>query len=450
MSNPVVLDTDRISDRAMDFKLFLEDRVIGQERAIKRLVQAYDFALSPMRNMKKPIIVAPYFGPSGVGKTFMARCVAEFFFENQSAMTKIDCTKFTNGHEVSLLVGSPPGYLGYDDKSDPRKSNPPMLSQGNIDKHASDYLSKLLHGNKSLEQIKERWKKLKVDEVTEEANPNAPHGVMNPKLRKIRQEIDETERLFEKSGTSLRANILKKSNGEYFSVILFDEFEKGHTTLHDNIMDIGSCAELVLMNKEVTSFVNSFIFLTSNIGSQAIGKVLRGGNKTMGFGAATQTSSKDQVYATVMGELKKYFKTEFLGRLQHDIVVFRPLRRKELEKILERLFEKICMDLIFKIGAQLIVGEDVKNHILEDAMEHPEYGARPLEQAIDHLVEKPLARLVTSGQIEDRDDVSLHMGDGKVVFTKTTRPPVRKTPLVKTADQLGDLPPFDFDELELK
>jgi len=295
--------------------------------------------------------------------------------------------------------------------------------------------------------IKEKLAKLKAMHDIEAQNPIAPGGTTSPKLQKIIWEMQDLEELYKARGRKLGAEFLLKTGGEYFSVILFDEFEKAHPSLHDNIMDIGDSGELVLMNNETTHFGNSFIFLTSNIGSTAIDKLLRGGTKGVGFAASNGKSSKDAVYATVLEELKKVFKTEFLGRLQHDIMVFRALTRDEMEEILERLFGKICSDLRVRVGAKLKVSESLKNHILEDALEHPEYGARPLEQAVEHMLEKPLARLVNTYQVEYRDDVSASVHEGKVVFEKTTKPPAKGSSLTKTRDYPED-PPF-FDEIDL-
>lgn len=443
MSEIIQLDPERISRRATDFKIFLESRVIGQKRAIKRLVQAYDFALSPMRDSKKPIIVAPYFGPSGCGKTHLARCVAEFFFEDSEAMTKIDCTKFVHGHEVSTLVGSPAGYIGYKD--------PPRLSQYSIEKPAYDYLQSRLRYHEELRPTIKKLARFKALHDFELEKPDSTNGD-NPYLDKLVKDMAELETIYRTKSRKISAQILRKSNGRYFSIILFDEFEKAHPNLHDNIMDIGSSGELVLMNNETTSFADSFIFLTSNLGSKSIDKLLRGGSKGVGFSANSKQSTKDSIYTTVLEELKKFFKTEFLGRLQHDIIVFRALKREEMEEILERFLGKICFDLRSRVGAKLKIEDGVKNQILEDALEHPEYGARPLEQAVEHMIEKPLARLASTGQVEFKDDVSVILRDGQVAFVKSAKPPNRSNSLTKTRSYPDD-PPFfeelDFNDLNL-
>ncbi|MDO8504777.1 MAG: AAA family ATPase [Candidatus Liptonbacteria bacterium] len=444
MTDTVELDTSRISDRAMDFKIFLEKEYVGQERAVKRLVQAYDFALSPIRDTTKPIFIGPCFGPSGVGKSFLARCVAKYFFEDPSALTFIDCTKLTQGHEVSVLTGAPPGYLGYDNKNDASRRNPPKLAQEKIDKHAADCLQKHLARKKELQALQEKLDELKkLHDFTAAEKPIASAGNVNQKLRNIMDLMEETEELYTTVARKLSREILRKTDGKFFSVILFDEFEKAHSNLHDNIMTIGDTGQLVLMNDQITSFENSFVFLTSNLGSKAMDKLQRGGSKSIGFGSSSKQSAKDEIYAAVVGEMKNYFKTEFLGRLQRDIIVFRPLRSAEMEEILKRFLEKIGFDLLIKIGAHLTIGYDVKTYILEDAAEHPEYGARPLEQAVDHLLQKPMARLVSSGQVGKSDEVSAHMREGKIVFTKTAKPPNKSTSLIKVAKFIEDQPPFE-------
>jgi ATP-dependent Clp protease ATP-binding subunit ClpB len=127
----VALDTDRKSMQATWFEAELRARVIGQERAVRKLASLYQVFEAGMTNPTKPIGTMLFLGPTGSGKTHVVEAAAEILFGTRNAVVKIDCAEFQHSHEIAKLVGSPPGYLGHRETS-------PLLTQENLDKYHTE------------------------------------------------------------------------------------------------------------------------------------------------------------------------------------------------------------------------------------------------------------------------------------------------------------------------
>ncbi len=127
----VLLDPDRKSPRAKDFEDRLLSRVVGQERAVRRMSGLFQIYLAGMNNPSRPIGTLLFLGPTGSGKTRVVEAAAEVLFGEAHAVVKIDCAEFQHSHEIAKLIGSPPGYLGHRETS-------PMLTQENLDKSHTD------------------------------------------------------------------------------------------------------------------------------------------------------------------------------------------------------------------------------------------------------------------------------------------------------------------------
>lgn len=123
----VLLDPDQKSPKAKDFEDKLQTRVVGQERAVRRLSGLYQIYLAGMNNPTRPIGTLLFLGPTGSGKTRVVEAASEILFGDQHTVVKIDCAEFQHSHEIAKLIGSPPGYLGHRETS-------PMLTQENLDK----------------------------------------------------------------------------------------------------------------------------------------------------------------------------------------------------------------------------------------------------------------------------------------------------------------------------
>jgi ATP-dependent Clp protease ATP-binding subunit ClpB len=127
----VALDPDRKSVQAAEFEAELRARVVGQERAVRKLASLYQVFLAGMSNPTRPIGTMLFLGPTGSGKTHVVEATAEALFGDRDAVVKIDCAEFQHSHEIAKLIGSPPGYLGH-------RETPPLLTQDNLSKHFTE------------------------------------------------------------------------------------------------------------------------------------------------------------------------------------------------------------------------------------------------------------------------------------------------------------------------
>src|SRR6201989_3704338 len=132
-TNTVLLDPDQKSPRAQDFEERLTARIVGQERAVRRMSGLYQIFLAGMNPPNRPIGTMLFLGPTGSGKTRVIEAAAEVLYGDPNAVVKIDCAEFQHSHEIAKLIGSPPGYLGHRETS-------PMLTQENLDRMHTDDL----------------------------------------------------------------------------------------------------------------------------------------------------------------------------------------------------------------------------------------------------------------------------------------------------------------------
>ncbi len=130
-TNTVFLDPDQKSPRAQEFEEKLSTRIVGQERAVRRMSGLYQIFLAGMNPINRPIGTMLFLGPTGSGKTRVVEAAAEILFGDQNAVIKIDCAEFQHSHEIAKLIGSPPGYLGHRETS-------PMLTQENLDRYHTE------------------------------------------------------------------------------------------------------------------------------------------------------------------------------------------------------------------------------------------------------------------------------------------------------------------------
>jgi len=127
----VALDPDRKGVQAAQFETELRHRVVGQERAVRKLASTYQVFQAGMTNQTRPIGTMLFLGPTGSGKTHVVEAAAEVLFGDRNAVIKIDCAEFQHSHEIAKLIGSPPGYLGH-------RETPPLLTQENLNKYRTD------------------------------------------------------------------------------------------------------------------------------------------------------------------------------------------------------------------------------------------------------------------------------------------------------------------------
>ena len=329
---PVNKLTESESEKLLNMEDTLHQRLIGQEDAVKAVSRAIRRARVGLKNPNRPIASFIFSGPTGVGKTELTKSLAAYFFGSEDAMIRLDMSEYMERHTVSKLIGSPPGYVGYNE------------------------------------------------------------------------------------GGQLTEAVRRKP----YTVVLFDEIEKAHPDVFNLLLQILEDGRLTDAKGRTVDFKNTLLIMTSNIGSQVIEK--GGGSLGFEFSENRSDSQYNRIRSLVNEELKKFFRPEFLNRLD-EIIVFRQLTRDEVKEIAEILLKEVFSRLTEQnIG--ISVTDKFKERLVEEGY-NPSYGARPLRRAIMRLLEDVLAEEILSGRLRDGDTSIVDIDDdNKVIITSTT--PERK------------------------
>jgi ATP-dependent Clp protease ATP-binding subunit ClpB len=297
----------------------LEQRVVGQRLAIEAVSNAIRRARSGLQDPNKPIGSFIFLGPTGVGKTETAKALAEFLFDDENALIRIDMSEYMEKHAVARLIGAPPGYVGYEE------------------------------GGQLSEAVRRRP----------------------------------------------------------YSVVLFDEIEKAHTDVFNVLLQILDDGRLTDSQGRTVDFKNTVLIMTSNIGSQLLQLGMEG-----------KETLDEATRNRVLDALRQHFRPEFLNRVD-EIVIFEPLRRKEIGRIVE-----IQLSRLRKLLEQKRLTLDLTPGAMAFLAEHgydPVYGARPLKRAIQKYLQDPLALKVLSGEFIAGDTIKVDAGKGELRFSKTAR-----------------------------
>src|SRR5579863_5678931 len=248
-----VLDPMAHSPEVRDFESALAKRVVGQERAVRRLARVYQVHLAGLSSQGRPVSTLLMLGPTGSGKTRLVEAAAEVLFGTPNAVLKIDCAEFQHSHEIAKLIGSPPGYLGH-------RETQPLITQETLEQYYTD--------------------KVKL------------------------------------------------------SLVLFDEIEKASDALWQLLLGILDKATLTLGDNRRVDLSHTMVFLTSNLGSTEMSKLVTGG---MGF-ASGPLSNEDEldqkIYRAATEAARRKFSPEFMNRID-KVIVFRTLQHEHLEEILD-------------------------------------------------------------------------------------------------------------------
>lgn len=319
---PTTKITEGESAKLLKLEDTLHDRVIGQEQAVVAISKAIRRARVGLKSPNRPIGSFIFSGPTGVGKTELAKALAEAVFGSEENMIRVDMSEFMEKHSTSKLIGSPPGYVGYDD------------------------------------------------------------------------------------GGHLTEIIRKKP----YSVVLFDEVEKAHPDVFNIMLQILDDGRLTDSKGRHINFKNTIIIMTSNVGASMIST----GSK-LGFTTADDAAKDkyEKLKDTVMEEMKKSFRPEFLNRID-DIIVFAHLTKPEIRKIVDLMFN----DLFKRLESQdlkIEVTDEVKDYLAEDGYSEA-YGARPLRRLIQKKIEDGLAEEILAGQYSAGQKIVLKLEDKKIIF----------------------------------
>src|ERR1700687_5216235 len=299
----------------------LQLRVIGQDAALERVANAIRRSRAGLSDPKRPIGSFIFLGPTGVGKTELARALAEFLFDDERALLRIDMSEYMEKHAVSRLIGAPPGYVGYEE------------------------------GGQLTEQVRR-----------------------HP-----------------------------------YAVVLFDEIEKAHPDVFNVLLQIMDDGRLTDGKGRKVDFKNTVIIMPSNLGSSYLQ------SENIRDADAFERASKQ-----VMETLHGHFKPEFLNRVD-DIIIFHPLGKEQLVKIVELRLEDLRRLLADrKISLELT---DAAKELLFTEGYDPNFGARPLKRAIQKLVQDPLALKILDGAVLHGDHVIVDVDKkmGKMTFKVSER-----------------------------
>src|SRR5438094_133153 len=298
--------------RLLELETELHKRVVSQDEAIKAIAKTIRRARSGLKDPHRPMGSFLFLRPSGLGKTLLSKALAEFMFGDQDALVQIDMSEYMEKHNVSRLIGAPPGYVGYEE------------------------------GGQLTERIRRRP----------------------------------------------------------YSVVLLDEVEKAHPDVFNMLLQIMEEGRLTDSFGRHVDFRNVDMIMTSNIGSDLI----KGGGNPFGLvakGKGEETERNyQQIKETVMKELERYMRPEFIGRLD-DVIVFRPLSKINLEQIVEYELRKVTKRLI-EHGLRIEIAPEAKEFLIEKGT-NADFGARPLRRAIEQNVEDPLSEEILRGNFKGKD-----------------------------------------------
>jgi len=322
---PVTKMLESEGEKMTKLEEVLHQRVVGQDEAVKAVASALRRARAGLSHEDRPLGSFMFLGPTGVGKTELARSLAEMMFNDDKAIVRIDMSEYMEKHAVSRLIGSPPGYVGFEE------------------------------GGQLTEIIRHRP----------------------------------------------------------YSLILFDEIEKAHPEVFNILLQILDNGRLTDAHGKVVNFKNSIIIMTSNVGSHYL-------KEMASFGFSSGVSEKkieqheDEFKDRVKGELKNHFKPEFLNRID-EIIIFKSLRRDDIEKIVDIQLEQI-KEKLAKRNIVIAIDSSTRKYIVEHGFD-PDFGARPIARLIQKTILNAMADKMIRGQIKDGDKIKIAFANKEPVIS---------------------------------
>jgi ATP-dependent Clp protease ATP-binding subunit ClpB len=310
------IPVSKIMSSEIDKLLHLEDhlrrRVVGQDDVLTVISKAIRRSRAGVQNPNRPIASFLMLGPTGVGKTEVCKALAEFMFDDESALVRIDMSEFMEKHSVARLVGAPPGYVGYEEG-----------------------------------------------------------GVLTNSVRR-----------------------------KPYSVILFDEVEKGHADVFNLFLQLLDDGRLTDSQGQTVNFTNTVVLMTSNLGAESIRP-------------AETEEEIQEMNASIMRAVRSHFRPEFINRLD-DILIFKQLTMEGM---------KIIADIQLKRLAKLLKEKEMQLQVKDEAFVllgelgyNPLMGARPLNRVIQTRIQDPLAEDILSGRIKPGDTVYVSVKEDQLVI----------------------------------
>ena len=321
---PVSKMTTEESHKLLNLEETLHKKVIGQNQAVEAVSNAVRRARVGLKDPQKPVGTFIFVGPTGVGKTYLAKALADTLFGDEDSMIRIDMSEYMEKHSVSRLIGSPPGYIGHDE------------------------------------------------------------------------------------GGQLTEAVRRKP----YSVILFDEVEKAHPDVFNMLLQILDDGRLTDSKGRTVDFKNTVIIMTSNVGATSLKK-----QNVLGFSAGGNEEKEEyeKMKETIMEELKRTFRPEFLNRID-EVIVFHSLMEEQVKEIVEIMVEDLEKRMK-KLNINIKVSDKTIDYISNKGFD-PVYGARPLERTITKMIEDQLAEEILKGSVSKDDNILIDFKEDKLIFEK--------------------------------
>jgi len=317
---PIFRLEEKEGEKLLKIEEELHKRVIGQEEAISAIAHAVRRSRAGIKDPRRPIGSFIFLGPTGVGKTLLARALAEFMFGDEDALLQLDMSEYMEKFNVSRLVGAPPGYVGYEE------------------------------GGQLTEKVRRRP----------------------------------------------------------YSVILLDEIEKAHPDVFNLLLQVFEDGRLTDSFGRKVDFRNTVMIMTSNVGAETIRKAA-----SLGFKTQKEEITYQEMKERLLEEVKRTFKPEFLNRID-DIIVFRPLAREDLGRIVD-LEISFVAERLKEQGISLEVTPEAKEFLIDKGFD-PVFGARPLKRTIQRFVEDPLASEIISKKFKEGSLVKVIRRNEELIF----------------------------------
>ncbi|MEG0570908.1 MAG: ATP-dependent Clp protease ATP-binding subunit [Oscillospiraceae bacterium] len=320
---PVKQLTQEESERLMCLEATLHERVVGQDEAVSAVSKAIRRGRIGLKDPNRPMGSFLFLGPTGVGKTELCKALAQVLFGDENSVVRLDMSEYMEKHSVSRMVGSPPGYVGFDEG-----------------------------------------------------------GQLTEKIRR-----------------------------KPYSVLLFDEIEKAHPDVFNILLQILEDGILTDSQGRRVDFKNTVIIMTSNIGATLLTE-----RKNLGFGLQT---SEEEVYKndkqSIMSEVKRNFKPEFINRLD-EIIVFHKLSQEDIKVIARKMLANLC-NRVEKLGIKLSFEDSAIEKIATLGFDTV-YGARPLRRAITSQIEDKLSEKILDKSVLQNGEIVVSATDKEFIFTQ--------------------------------
>ena len=306
-------------EKLLNMEEELHRRVVGQDVAIEAISDAVRRSRAGLSDGRRPIGSFIFLGTTGVGKTELAKALAEFLFNDDQMLTRIDMSEYQERHSVSRLVGAPPGYVGYDE------------------------------------------------------------------------------------GGQLTEAVRRKP----YSVVLLDEIEKAHPDVFNILLQVLDDGRLTDNKGRTVDFRNTIVIMTSNLGSHLISeRFAEAGNEP-------SAEVVERTKAEVVELMKQQLKPEFVNRID-EIVMFEPLSRREVEKIVDIQLRAVA-SMLRTNDMELIYTAEARRYIANIGFD-PLYGARPIKRAIQREVVNELSKRILRGTVDRSKPIRLDANDEGLVF----------------------------------